>query len=145
MLLVWRKRLCRCFEPLCGKRTWTDAPRHRCPVGVDRTGPGPWSARQVGQYGRTVAAIAVLFGVGWNTVMRAVRAVGQPLVDDPNRLDDITALGVDQHVWQHAGRGRRTAFGTGIVDLTPGRCPRPRSLLATPTRGHAGLADGVEP
>ncbi len=58
-----------------------------------------------------------------------MRAFGQPLVDAADRLDGVTALGVDEHVWQRAGRGRRTAFGTGIVDLTPGRPARLLDVL----------------
>jgi transposase len=56
--------------------------------------------------------------------MRAVRAYGTPLIDAPERLEGITGLGVDEHVWQHAGPRRRTGFATGVVDLTPGRAPR---------------------
>jgi hypothetical protein len=56
--------------------------------------------------------------------MRAVRDYGQPLVEDPGWLDRVTGPGVDQGVWQHAGRARCTQFATGIVDLTPGRPPR---------------------
>ena len=61
--------------------------------------------------------------------MRAVRTFGQPLVDAADRLDGVTAVGVDEHVWQHAGPGRRTAYGTGIVDLTPVAAGRPARLL----------------
>jgi hypothetical protein len=72
-----------------------------------------------------VTAVARDLGVGWGTVMRAVWDYGAPLVDDPDRLDRVTALGVDEHVWQHAGPGRRgPSFATGIVDLSPDRSPR---------------------
>jgi transposase len=71
-----------------------------------------------------VAAVARQLGVGWHTVMRAVREHGQPLIDDPDRLDGVSGLGVDEHVWSHAGPGRRTRFATGMVDLTSGRPPR---------------------
>ena len=43
-----------------------------------------------------MAAVAAEFGVGWGTVMTAVRDYGAPLVDDPNRLDGCTPLGVDE-------------------------------------------------
>jgi hypothetical protein len=49
-----------------------------------------------------VAAPARELGVGWGTVMRAVRDYGQPLISDPARLAGVTGLGVDEHVWQHA-------------------------------------------
>ncbi len=57
-------------------------------------------------------------------MMRAVRDYGQPLVDDPGRLAGVCALGVDEHVWAHAGPRRRTGYATGIVDISPGRPPR---------------------
>jgi transposase len=76
-----------------------------------------------------VAAVARELGVGWGTVWRAVQEYGTPLVEDPHRLDDVTALGVDEHVWQHAGPKRRTRFATGIVDLTPGRRARPLNVV----------------
>ena len=129
VLLVWRKRLWRCAEPECAKRTWTETHPDIAARAALTERARAWSARQVGECGRTVAAIAVLLGVGWNTVMRAVRAFGQPLVDAADRLDGVTALGVDEHVWQRAGRCRRTAFGTGIVDLTPGRPARLLDVL----------------
>ncbi len=133
VLLVWRKRLWRCAEPQCGRRTWTETHPDVAPRAALTQRARWWACREVGQHGRTVAAIAALLGVGWNTVMRAVRAFGQPLIDDPGRLDGVTALGVDEHVWQHAGRSqsgiRRIAFGTGIVDLTPVADGRPARLL----------------
>ena len=56
--------------------------------------------------------------------MRAVRDHGQPRIDDPQRLERVSRLGVDEHVWQHASKSRRTQYATGIVDLTPGRPAR---------------------
>jgi transposase len=56
--------------------------------------------------------------------MSAVRDYGQPRIDDPRRLDRVSGLGVDEHVWSRANRTRRTRFATGIVDLTPGRPAR---------------------
>jgi transposase len=75
--------------------------------------------RRVGAHGETVASVRRQLGVGWHTVMRAVREYGEPLVDEPARLDRVTGLGVDEHVWAHAGPRRGAGFATGIVDLTP--------------------------
>lgn len=83
-----------------------------------------WAMWRGGQHHKTVAGVARQLGVGWHTVLRAVRDYGQPLLDDPARLDAVTALGVDEHVWSHAGPGRPTRFATGIVDLTSGRSPQ---------------------
>ncbi len=124
VLLVWRKRLWRCGEPSCPTVTWSEVhPQVRRRAALTERARR-WACEQVGRDGLTVEAVRERLGVGWNTVMRAVRDYGTPLVEDPARLDGVTALGVDEHVWQHAGPRRRTGYGTGIVDLTPGRAPR---------------------
>src|SRR5512135_1352576 len=97
--------------------------------------------RRVGEQAETPAALARQLGVGWHTVMRAVRDYGQPLVDDPDRLDDVEALGVDEHVWSHAGPSRRTGFATGIVDLPRGRSPRLLDVM--PGRSGKVYADWI--
>ncbi len=79
--------------------------------------------------GATVAGRARGLGVGWQTVNRQVLARGAPVVDDPDRLEGVSAIGVDEHVWQRGAGGRPTAFATGIVDLTPGRPARLLDLV----------------
>jgi len=101
VLLVWRKRLWRCAEPQCGKRTWTETHPEVAARAALTERARRWACAEVGQRGRTVSAVAALLGVGWNTVMRAVAAFGQPLVDAADRLDGVTALGVDEHVVRH--------------------------------------------
>jgi transposase len=141
VLLVWRKRIWRCEEPRCPKRTWTEAiPLIRARAALTERARR-WACQRVGRDGGTVEAVRVELGVGWNTVMRAVRDYGEPLVEDPGRLDGVSGLGVDEHVWQHAGRARRTQFATGIVDLTPGRPPR--LLDVVPGRTGKAYADWI--
>ena len=86
------------------------------------------ACRRVGEDGHTVAAVAAEFGVGWGTVMTAVRDYGLPLVDDPNRLERVHTLGVDETAFLAATPTSGTAFATGIVafDGPPGcstSCP----------------------
>lgn len=123
-VLVWWKRIWRCPNPDCDTRTWTE----QLPVAAPRSAltqrAKAWLARRVGAQAHTVAALARELGLGWGTVMRAVTEVGAPLIDNPARLDDVRAVGVDEHAWQHANAYRATQFATGIVDLTPGRPAR---------------------
>jgi transposase len=65
----------------------------------------------------TVARIAEGLGVAWNTANDAVLAEGKRvLIEDPGRLDGVTAIGVDEHVWRHTQRGDK--YVTVIIDLT---------------------------
>lgn len=83
------------------------------------------ACRRVGQDGHDVAAVAAEFGVGWHTVMRAVREHGAPLVEDPARLAGVHAVGVDETAFLAANARRHTRFVTGIIDLST----RPARLL----------------
>jgi transposase len=138
-VLAWSKRLWRCAEPACPQRTWAETSAAIAPRAVLTERARAWAMRRVGAHKETVASVARQLGVGWHTVMRAVRDHGQPLVDDPARLTGVSGLGVDEHVWAHAGPGRRTGLATGIVDLSPGG--RPRLLDVVPGRtGNAYAA-----
>lgn len=121
---MWRKRLWRCDEPLCSRRTWSETTPAIGRRAASTERARRWACQRVGRDGQTVQAVRVELGVGWNTVMRAVRVYGTPLIDDTDRLAGISGLGVDEHVWQHPGPKRRTGYATGVVDLTPGRPPR---------------------
>lgn len=49
----------------------------------------------------TVARVAEGLGVAWNTANDAVLAEGKrTLIGDETRLDGVTAIGVDEHVWR---------------------------------------------
>ena len=66
----------------------------------------------------TIARVAEALGVRWNTANDAALAEGKRLlIDDPNRFDGVTAIGVDEHVWRHTRRGDK--YVTVIIDLTP--------------------------
>jgi transposase len=129
VLLVWAKRIWRCAEAGCAKRTWTEASAAAGPRAALTERARRWACQRVGRDEQTVAAVARELGVGWGTVMRAVRDYGQPLIEDPARLEGVTGLGVDEHVWQHASARRITQFATGITDLTPGRPARLLEVL----------------
>ena len=64
----------------------------------------------VGQH-LTVARVAEGLGVAWNTANDAVLAEGKRvLINVPDRLDGVTAIGVDEHVWRHTRRGDKGEF-----------------------------------
>lgn len=98
------------------------------------------ACRRLGQDGHTVAQVAGQLGVGWATIMTAVREYGFPLVDDPVRLGGVTRLGVDETAFEGAGPRRSTSFVTGIVDLSG---PTARLLDVVPGRSGTALAGWV--
>jgi transposase len=136
VVLCWVKRIWCCPHPACPKRTWTETHEAIPPRAVLTARAAAAAADQVAYHGATVAGQARGFGVGWHTVMRQVRAHGRPRVEDPARLEGVTAIGVDEHAWQRGGLRRRTRYATGIVDLTPGRPARLLDLV----EGRAGSA-----
>jgi transposase len=121
VVLWWRKRLWRCREPACGVRTWTERVAGIAPRAVLTHRARAEACRRIGKDAHTVAAVARDLGVGWATVMRAVREHGTPLVDDPTRLDDVVALGLDETSFLKATRLAPTRYVTGLVDLEHGR------------------------
>lgn len=136
--LRWRKRLWRCAEPPCPAGTWTQTSQQIRPRAVLTERARAEVCRRVGWEAVPVARIAAELGVGWATVMRAVREHGQPLIDDPARLDQVTAFGVDETAFLAATSTHATLFVTGMVDLA-----RPRLLDVVPGRSGAALAGWV--
>jgi transposase len=132
VVLCWVKRVWACKHPLCQVKTWTERHEAIAPRAL-LTGRAAAAGVAAVRAGGTVAGG---FGVSWHTVMRQVRALGRPQVNDPARLEGVTAIGVDEHAWQRGRAGRPTQYATGIVDLTPGRPPRLLDLVA----GRSGTA-----
>ena len=121
--LVWAKRIWRCEEPACSRRTWTE---RRDDVAVPRAVLTERTRAeicvQVGRHARPVAQVAREYGIGWNTAMNAVIDHGTVLVEDPGRTAAVVSLGVDETSFLKPAPGRRhTTFVTGLVDLDSGR------------------------
>jgi hypothetical protein len=126
-MLVRAKPLWRCPEPRCGQRAWAETNAairrrggaHRAdPVLGDAPG---WRARG----DRCVDEPQL--GVGWHTVMRAVRGYGARWATTRPGWAGVVVLGVEEHVWAHAGAAaahRVRHRHRGPVDLTRGRAPR---------------------
>ena len=121
--LVWIKRVWRCMEPDCPRQTWTETSEHIRPRASLTERARREACRRVGQDGETVARVAAQYGCGWQAIMNAVREYGLPLVDDPQRLDGVRRLGVDETAFLAANAYHSTSFIIGVVDLT-GRAAR---------------------
>lgn len=65
-----------------------------------------WALEAIVVQHLTVARIAEGLDVSWNTANDAVLAEGQRvLINNPQRFDGVTTIGVDEHVWRHTRRG----------------------------------------
>jgi transposase len=120
--LVWRKHRLVCLAVTCAVASWTvenaaiASPRLAL---TDRA--GRWVTEQVGRCGRTVNEVAVELGCDWHTVNDAVIAYGSVLVDDPARIGQPTALGLDETLFCRRGPWRHQSWSTSIVDVGNGR------------------------
>ena len=120
--LVWRKQRWRCGDRSCGGGTWTgEDPR----IGSSRLAMTDracrWVTLQVGRHGRSVNEVAIDLGCDWHTVMDAVAAYGQVLIDDPDRFADVEAIGLDETLMFRLGPWKRQQWSTQIVDVGRGQ------------------------
>jgi len=77
-----------------------------------------WALKSVVIDRLSIARVAGNLGVSWHTANDAVLDTGRRLlIDDPNRLNGVRVLGVDEHVWRHTRWGNR--YVTVVIDLTP--------------------------
>ena len=117
--LVWRKQRWRCS--VC-HRCWCDEDRE---IGAARcaltTRAARWATLQVGRHGRAVSDVARDLGCGWHTVMDAVVVIGEQLVDHPDRIGMVTALGLDETLFARIGRFHTQQWSTQIVDVRRGQ------------------------
>ena len=83
-------------------------------------------ARAVGHppsrlHGRSVNDVAGELDCDWHTVNDAVQAYGGPLLDDPQRIGEVNALGLDETLFVRRGERHRKHWSTSsIVDVRRG-------------------------
>jgi transposase len=123
-------------------RTWTERVAGITPRAVLTQRARAEACRRVGKDAHAVAAVARDLGVGWATIMRAVADHGTPLVEDPTRLDEVAALGLDETSFLKATRLAPTRWVTGLVDLERGRL---LDLVADRTRAAVAGWLGARP
>ena len=120
--LMWHKHRWRCPERACPVGSWTGQhPQVGAPRLATTDRAGRWVCGQVGRHGRTVNEVAVELGCDWHTVNDAVIAYGTPLVEDPARIGQVNAVGLDEVLFARQGRWRTQAWSTQIVDVHRGQ------------------------
>lgn len=120
--LIWRKHRWSCPASACSVGSWT---AEQSAIAAPRLGmtdrAGRWVTAQVGRFGRTVNEVAAELGCDWHTINDTVLAYGAPLIEDPARVGDPVAVGLDETLFVREGRWRRQRWCTSIVDVEAGR------------------------
>ena len=110
VVVCWHKRVWCCPHALCAKKTWTEEHPAIEPRACLTDRARAWAFEQVGARDGAVSRVASALGVGWATIMRIIITRGQPIIDDPARLDAPTAIGVDETAFLRATGGHPTTL-----------------------------------
>lgn len=116
--LVWMKRRWVCPEPDCGVGSFVEDRADIAPGrAVMTTRAGLWATREVGAEVHTVAYAAAQLGVGWHTVMDTVTFWAEALIEDPDRVGETEAVGVDETKFLAATRTEATQWISAVCDV----------------------------
>jgi transposase len=138
-LVRWRKRIWRCREPLCTTDTFSETHDLAPPRAVLTTRAVRWAVDALSQDDTTVSALARHLGVDWHTAWTAIEAEAKVRVGKPERLQNVTALGVDEHIWRPSRVGIDRAV-TIMVDLTRDQDGCLQARLLDAVAGRSGTA-----
>jgi transposase len=133
----WLKRIWRCPEPACGKKTFSEVHGFAAPRMKLSSRAVSWATDALERDDTSVSALARHLGVDWGTLWDPVSAEARRRLAEPERLTGIDALGVDEHVWSHTGPPG-SGMVTGIVDHTRGPDGAPRARLLDLVEGRSG-------
>lgn len=116
MILTWLKRRYRCQE--C-HATFSEYQHRISRQGVLTRRAVDWAVAQLRYEHASINGLARQLGCDWHTLWPQVEARLTHAAARPERLDGVTDLGVDEHIWHHSPRkGKGPKELTGMVDLT---------------------------
>lgn len=118
MRLAWKKHRMRCPNNRCARRTWV-LEDHRIAAKhcLLTTRAAKWATVQVGG-GRTVSEVAAELACDWHTVNDAVTTYGRALLEaDRKRLNQTTAIGLDETSFVKSGSRVHTDYATTVADV----------------------------
>jgi transposase len=138
-----RKRIWRCPEPACARRTWTEVQPYATPRAKLTARATSWAVDALRHDDTTVSAIARHLGVAWDTCWSAIKADAQTRIAEPDRLKGIKTIGVDEHIWRPSKITSTDKAVTVMVDLTRDEhgCLQARLLDAVQGRSGKVYAD----
>jgi len=118
MSLAWKKHRMRCTNAGCTRQSWVLSD-HRIAAKncLLTTRAAKWATVQVGT-GRTVSEVAGELACDWHTVNDAVTTYGKALLEaDRKRLNNTTAIGLDETSFVRSGSANRTGYATTVADV----------------------------
>ncbi len=118
MSLTWRKHRLRCVNGACPQTTWIFEDHRIAAKGcLLPTRAAKWATVQVGQ-GRTVLEVARELACDWHTVNDAVATYGAALLAaDRKRLNQTTAIGLDETNFVKHGAHTHSSYATTVADV----------------------------
>jgi transposase len=140
--IVWRQRVWRCDDDDCARRTFVEqVPTLVAPRGSITARAVGWAIGQLRREHATVHGIARQLGTSWKTVWRAIEPELVKLAEDESRFENVTTLGVDEHIWHHVDpRKHGPKELTGMVDLSRDSTGKTRARLLDLVPGRSGKA-----
>ncbi len=140
MSLAWKKHRMRCANPNCAKRSWVLGD-HRIAAKncLLTTRAAKWATVQVGG-GRTVSEVAAELACDWHTVNDAVITYGEALLAaDRKRLNNTTAIGLDETSFVKLGDHVHTHYATTVADVE-----NHQIIDILPTRKYVDVAGWID-
>ena len=105
-----------------------------------------WAINQLRREHASVAGLARQLGTTWRTVWRSIKPLLEAMAADPERFENVSSLGVDEHIWHHvstkpiADGGRGPKELTGMVDLSRDQRGKVKARLLDLVPGRSGKA-----
>jgi transposase len=140
MSLAWKKHRMHCVNRGCTKRSWVlEDHRIAAKSCLLTTRAAKWATRQVGG-GRTVSEVAAELSCDWHTVNDAVTTYGEALlVADRKRLNQTSAIGLDETSFVRLGTKKHTSYATTVADVE-----HHQIIDILPTRTYTDVAGWID-
>ena len=140
MSLAWKKHRMRCVDPRCPTKSWVlDDHRIAAKGCLLTTRAAKWATVQVGG-GRTVSEVAAELSCDWHTVHDAVITYGEALLEaDRKRLNQTSAIGLDETSFVRLGPKKHTSYATTVADVA-----NHQIIDILPTRKYVDVAGWID-
>jgi transposase len=130
----------RCVDPRCPTKSWVlDDHRIAAKGCLLTTRAAKWATVQVGG-GRTVSEVAAELSCDWHTVNDAVITYGEALLEaDRKRLNQTSAIGLDETSFVRLGPKKHTSYATTVADVA-----NHQIIDILPTRKYVDVAGWID-